>query len=313
MKKYFKTTTLASLTVLLLATGCTKNYNYWTDNPDGENNRITLSSEVQFGATPRIQDEQIVNGQSLSLFVTRAGSVAEGDQLYQNNRITANGAGGFTYRIPMYYPADGGDVAFYAVHPYDATASLETPHSFTVQTDQTILNSYLNSDLLFGVDTNVSPQVNAVPLTFYHKLSKIDFIITTSDPAIDLSALTSISVLGTMPQTTIDVQNGDITAATGSVTNVVAYGDAQNTGNPVNRVTGYTAIIIPQTVSGPAQLFQLNIGGTLRYYTHPTDYEFKSGNKYIVTMDVTDSSITIQSQIEDWLDGGSIGGPAGPQ
>lgn len=316
MKNVIKSVVFGTLAVATTLTSCTKNYNYY-DCPEGggEQNRITLSSEVQFGVTPRLQDEQIVDGQSLTLFVTRTGSVAEENQLYKNNRITANGIGGFTYRIPMFYPSDGTAVDFYAIHPYSADATLENVISFNIQTDQSIEANYLNSDLLFGLRTNSNPQVSAVPLTFYHKLSKLNFIVNTGDASIDLNNLSEISVLGTLPQTTINVQNGNITGATGTAAPVMAYGEANVTGAIGNQqATGFTAIIVPQTISEASNLFTLNIGGSLYNFTSATSYTFETGKKYTVTIDLTTLVIDLSgSQIENWADGGSIGGPAGPQ
>jgi len=313
-KRYLYPTAFAIFTVVsMFFMGCTKKYYYDCPEEGQGENRITLSSEVQFGKTPRLQDEQIIDGQSLSLFVTKTGSTSEADVLYENNRITANGEGGFTYRIPMYYPSDGTNVDFYSVHPYYASASLSSSHPFQVQTDQTSQINYLNSDLLFGTETNVGRQENAVPLTFFHKLAKVDFTVTTNDPAIDLASLNTISVLNTLPQTSINVQNGAISDATGSTVPVISYSEPVATGNPVSKIVGYTAIIIPQTVTGEERLFELVLGEESRFYSHPVDYEFKSGFKYNITLDITNGGITIKSQIENWEEGGSIGGPVGPQ
>lgn len=315
MKKNSKIAVFGLLAVAaILISGCTKNYYYDCPGVGGDQSLITLSSEVQFGATPRLQDEQIVSGQSLSLFVTRAGSLADEDRLYLNNRITANGMGGFSYRIPMYYPSDGASVDFYAIHPYAADATFENPVTFSVQTDQTLEVNYLNSDLLFGARLNVTPQVNAIPLTFYHKLSKLNFIVTTADASIDLNGLTEITVLGTLPQTTINVQNGNITPATGTANSIQAYGDAQLTGGLGNQtVTGYTAIVVPQTAAAAQQLFGLMIDGKMRYYTPVSNIAFAPGTQYTVTLDITDAGISLESQIENWTNGGSISGPAGPK
>jgi len=226
MEKNFTKEAFLYIAILtMVVTGCTKNY--YIDCPEGseDENRITLSSEVYFGQTPRIQDEQIVNGQSLSLFVISAGSINTEELFYQNNRITANGMGGFTYRIPMFYPYDGTNVDFYAVHPYYADADLNTAHTHAIQTNQTTLTNYLLSDLLYGTRTNVIPQTNAVTLTFYHKLSKLDFIVTANDPDIDLTQLTGISVLSALPETSIKLSDGIITPATGIAVPIAAYND----------------------------------------------------------------------------------------
>lgn len=313
MNKHLKQTAILSFVLFAgLAAGCTKNY---YEYPEGGGNQrsITLSSEVQFGTTPRLQDEQIVSGQSLSLFVTRTGSVEEGSQLYQNNRITANGMGGFIYRVPMFYPSDGTNIDFYAIHPYYDSAILGTPHNFTIQTNQSSQVNYLNSDLLFGTETDIPAQTNAVPLIFNHKLSKLDFIVTTSDQSINLDLLTTISVLQTLSSTTVNTQTGVLTTATGVRENIITYSDPQATGTPTNRVTGYTAIVVPQIMPGGQQLFEVIIDGIPRFYTHPIDYTFESGKKYNITLDISSTGITIQSQIANWEGGGSISGPAGPQ
>ena len=311
LKKIMNTTAYSLImTAVLWASACTKD----NCSKNGAGGSITLSSEVQFGAQPRLQDVQIFNGQSLSLFVTRTGSIADADQLYINNRITADGAGGFAYRIPMFYPSDGRAVDFYAIHPYSASTTLASPLAFSVQTDQTLQANYLNSDLLFGGRANVTPQTAAVPLTFYHRLSKLDFIVTTRSTSIDLGKLTAITVLGTLPQTTINTRTGDITAAAGTAATIRAYGNAVVSGTSGNQtVTGYTAIIVPQTVPGAQQFIGLMIDGQMKYHTPVTSLSFSEGTKYAVTLDVSDTGITLTSQIEDWTDGGSIGGPAGPR
>ena len=70
---------------------------------------------------------------------------------------------------------------------------------------------------------------------------------------------------------------------------------------------------MPEQVGGAQRLFELMIGGTPRYCTPTEPLNFISGYKYTVELDVTDAGITLQTQINPWEDGGSIGGPAGPQ
>ncbi len=314
LKKIVNTTASSILAAAVLSTpACTKYYYYYCDEGGGQN-RIALSSVVEFAAGQRLQDNQIFAGQSLSLFVTRTGSVTDANQLYINNQITSDGAGGFSYRIPMYYPSDGSAVDFYAVHPYASAATLGSPLTFSVQTDQRLQANYLISDLLFGGRDDVSPEAAAIELTFFHRLTKLDFIVTTSSPSIDLSKLTDINVLGTLPQTTIDVETGDITAAAGTAATIRAYADATVAGSVGSQtVTGYTAIIVPQTVPAAQSFIELTIDGQMKYYTPVDPLTFLPGTKYAVTLDVSDTGVTLTSRIEDWTDGGSIGGPAGPR
>ncbi len=299
------------LLALLGASACTKSN--CGDDDCTQQNAITLSSEVRFGSPQRLQDHQIINGEALSLFVTRSGSVTTADQLYSDTRITANGTGGFTYSVPMFYPADGTAVDFYAVHPYSEAALLSSPLSFAIQPDQSIEANYLKSDLLYGNKTNVAPQTGAIPLTFYHRLAKLDFVITSRSATIDLNQLTAIIVMDVLPETTIDIRTGRRTVATGSPTTVRAYAKPVVSGEVGNQTaTGFTAIVVPQTVSGGKALFGLEVGGRMMYHTPTDDVGFASGNKYTITLDVAENSITESSQITDWTDGGTVGGVAGP-
>ncbi len=314
MKKIVDTTVYGILVAAAIwSSACTRNY-YYCPGVDGTGKAIMLSSEVQFGAEPRLQDNQIFNGQSLSLFVTRTGSRDTPDWLYANNRITANGTGGFTYRTPMFFPSDGTAVDLYAVHPYGATTSLATPLTFAVQADQTQQGNYLGSDLLLGARTNVAPQSDAIPLTFRHKLSKLDFVITTGSTTIDLNRLTGINVLNSLPETTLRIDNGEISAATGTPSTIRAYGVANVTGGLGSQsATGFTAIVVPQTATGAQPLFELIIDGRSRFHTPAAPVSFAAGTKYTVTLDVSVNGVSLTSRIEDWTDGGTIGGPAGPQ
>ena len=313
LKKIVRTAAyVVSAAAILSVSACTKYYYYYC--AEGEQNRISLSSAVQFASGQRLQDNQIFNGQTLSLFVTRTGSVSDLGLIYTNNQITSNGTGGFTYRVPMYYPSDGTAVDFFAVHPFEPTATLASPLEFVIQTDQTVQGNYLHADLLFGTRVNVTPQTTAIPLTFYHKFAKLNFVITTRSTAVDLSRLTAVSVLGSLPRTTIDIRSGNITAASGTAATIRAYGTPVVSGTSGNQtVTGFTAIVVPQTAPAAQQLFGLMIDGQTRYFTPSDNVQFLSGNKYTVNLEVAETGITMSSQIEDWTDGGTIGGVAGPR
>ena len=307
----------ATIALVLGTAACTKNYVYCpgtgTGNTPAAGSAITLSSEVRFGQMQRLQDHQIINGETLSLFGTRTGSVTIDNQLYSDTRITANGTGGFTYSVPMYFPTDGTAIDFYAVHPYSEAATLSSPLLFAIQPDQSIETNYLKSDLLYGSKTNVAPQTGAIPLTFYHRLAKLDFVITSRSTTIDLNQLSMITVMDVLPETTLDIRTGRRTVASGTPTTLRAYGRPIVSGEIGNQTaTGFTAIVVPQTVSGGRRLFGLEVGGRMMYHTPTDDVGFASGNKYSITLDVADTGITETSQITDWTDGGTVGGIAGP-
>lgn len=128
-----------------------------------ESRRIILSSYVTMGVEPRLQDEQIEKGQDLSLFITPYNTI--GEVIYDNEQIIANGDGGFAGR-DMYFPIDGRNVDFYAIHPYSLEANLIDPVDFTIETDQRSEKNYLNSDLLFA-NRQISHVVTTLSLWFF--------------------------------------------------------------------------------------------------------------------------------------------------
>lgn len=303
MKIRTKTTVLLFLAILGLASCGDKNY-YIEPNLQ----QIILSSRVTMAVEPRLQDLQIESGQALSLFITPNATTTE--MLYPNVNIIANGLGGFSGET-MYYPVDGRNIDLYAIHPYSAMASLASNISFQVQADQSDKTNYLNSDLLHATQSNQPRSSSAISMVFDHKLSKVDFTITTTD-GVDLGTLNTVEVLNTLPSTTVNVINGDITAASGNATAVKAYGVA---GSPTVRasVSDIHAIVVPQTIPAGTQLFRFVIGQQAYVYTTTESFTFVGGSQHAVTLTLSAGQISLESSISPWENGASIGGGVTPE
>lgn len=305
MKVILKPTLFLLVAVLTLA-GCEKNY---YENGDQQSRRIIFSSRVTLEAQPRLQDLQIESGQELSLYITPNGNT--GELLYNNVNIIANGSGGFTGET-MYYPVDGRNIDLYAIHPYSATASLNTPIAFSISANQVNMKNYLNSDLLHATRINQPRTSDTVSLVFSHRLSKIDFTIESNDTGLNLSTLNTVQVLNTLPSTTINVVNGAITSATGEPVTINAYGVY---GTPEVRasVSDIHAIVVPQTIPAGTQLFRVIIGQQAYVYTTTEQIIFQGGYQYNNKLTISAGQITLESSINPWEDGGSIGGGATPE
>lgn len=280
--------------------------NYY--NEDSKLQQITLSSHVTMEVQPRLQDLQIENGQSLSLFITPNETTSE--VIYPNVNIIANGLGGFSGET-MYYPIDGRNIDLYAIHPYSETASLTTPVDFSVLANQADKTNFLNSDLLYAIRTNQPRTPSPVSLVFSHKLSKVDITIETND-GLDLSTLNTVAVLNTLPSTTIDMLNGNITAASGTAATIRAYGVA---GSPETRVSvsDIHAIVVPQTIPSGTPLFRFNIGQQAYVYTTTAAFTFVGGSQHKVKLTLSAGEISLESTIEPWEEGASIGGGVTPE
>lgn len=299
---------LFSIAAAMIFGSCSSDDN----NNNNRKQRIILSSQVTLNNLQR-DVEMIRANQSLSLFVTPESIPAE--VLYSNVRLTADGAGGFTYGEEMFYPLDGRNVDFYAIHPYIPGSILGAVQSFNVSDQQQIESNYLNSDLLHATRTGVARTSEAVSLTFSHKLSKIDFIIRSTN-GLDLSALNNVEILNSYPLTTVSPISGEITPAAGTPVNIRAYGASGFTG-PTTEVRGITAIVVPQTLVAGNQLFRITVGNLPYIYTRPANeanIDLAEGFRYTMTLTLTPAGITLTSTVNPWEDGGSIGnGTAEPQ
>lgn len=303
MKRIILYTFFLSLASIALVSCGDKNYYY-----ENSSKEIKLSSRVTMEPTPRLQDLQIENGQSLSLFITRNNELNE--VLYSNVNIIANGQGGFAAET-MYYPIDGSSIDLYAVHPYSSTASLTQPVNFSIDADQRDKTNYLNSDLLYATRLNQPRTSEAVSMVFSHKLAKVDFTIENND-GLDLGAINTVAVQNTLTSTTIDMVSGEITPATGSTEIISSYGVI---GSPESRasVTDIHAIVIPQTIPSGTQLFRITIGQQSYVYTTTQPFTFVSGYQHAVKLTISAGQVSLESSILPWEDGASIGGGVTPE
>lgn len=273
-----------------------------------ESRRIILSSHVMMGAEPRLQDDQIESGQKLSLFITPYNTTSE--ILYPNIEIIANGTGGFVGQS-MYFPIDGRNIDFYAIHPFKSGASLTNPVNFSIETDQSSEDRYLNSDLLFATRVNRSRNDNPISMIFSHKMSKLDITIENND-GLDLGTLSSFTVSNILPSTTITINDGNITEATGAPVSINAYGVTPALETRAS-VSGIHAIIVPQTIPALRELFRFTVGQQTYVYTTTEEFTFLGGNKHAVKLTISAGEISITSSITPWISGGSIGGGVTPE
>lgn len=305
MKTIFKTTLLLSLATFTFI-GCNDDDN---NCDDLESRRILLSSEVAMAVEPRLQDQHIADGQRLSLFVTPTGVTNQ--LLYSNVNVISDGTGALASNTIMYYPIEGTHIDFYGVHPYNANAVLTDSLDFSVQQDQSVLKNYYESDLLHATHFDQARTTSAVRLNFAHRLSKLEFVVKNTD-GLNLSQLSSVTILNTRPSTTINIINGGTGTARGVAPEIITYGlpAPANAGTSVDNIHG---IIVPQVVPANTQLFRITVGAQSYIYTTTTDFAFLAGNRHVVTLTIAAGQVSLEATITPWITGGSIGGGVVPE
>ena len=221
---------------------------------------------------------------------------------------TTGESNALTPAAPQFWPQDGNGLFIFGVYPASAvtssTAYNATGISFSVAADQSAEAGYKASDLMTGLPTagNPRPRTSSdVPMTFTHLLTKIDVNLTAGngfeDDDMDDAV---ISILGTKPTTTFDVQSTTVGTASGTAADIVAGTGAAK-----------SAIIVPQAIAANASFLKVTVGGGDYIYKLPAATTFDAQTKYVFNITVNKTGLVLTTtQITAWEDGGAANGSA---
>lgn len=278
--------------------------------------RLSTGIEVQSRAAFTEADTQIATGQTVAVWVDQ---VATGTpQLYGKNTLTSDGKGGLSGGTKMFFPMNGNNVDIYALHTNATWTGTDYPTAtmtHTVNADQQTLANYAASDLLYATAKNVTKTGSAVPLTFYHLLSKLQVAIVPTD-GLTASDIKSVTIGGVkcLANLTLDkavAPNAATITAGGSASSITVGKDISKDFTSAN-VKYNDAIIVPQTIATETTFLTVTLSdGTNLIYRLTADAIFASGKKYSLHMTVSSSSIKLSTSVSDWQPGDLITGSDG--
>lgn len=301
----------------MILAGCSNDENEAIDNWNGE---IRLSSGLAVQQVTRSietdkQSTQIAEGNHVGFFINEDAVGSPTTTYTQNLKYTANGKGGFD-GTTVYYPQSGEGVNIYAYAPWKDGLALDDSYSFTVKDDQSGVDAYIASDLLWGqpmrkdgeatyITANpVARTQAAVPVTFTHLLSKIEVTLQVGDGlTVDDFKGATLTILNTKPTTNLTLKNGNISTAYGDPTDIIAAYYSQEAAPDALTAA---AIVVPQTITKGIKFMKLHLatGGDF-YYTLPgdesdVDLALESGEIYKYNITVNLTGLTVTSTIKDW-------------
>ena len=185
-----------------------------------------------------------------------------------------------------YYPINGSGVDIRAIYPVGYSSA----SSFTVEQTQTDDNSYTKSDLMFASASVDVAQTAAVPLTFYHKMTKICVNLTATGD-VDLAG-SIVKLLDLRTTVNFDPYTGAVGEATGNKKTMTIS---------ENGIEDCAAVIVPQVFPG-GYLIEVRLANNdILNYRSVQTIPFESGKKYIYNIEVTESGIKVASKVEPWL------------
>ena len=277
--------------------------------------RLTSGIELQSKAAYPQTDIQLAEGEPVYVWVDR--NIAGYPELY-GQPMVADGAGNLAGEYKMYFPMNGDNVNIYALHTNAYFPDSDFPtatFTHSVQTVQTTLEQYVDSDLLYARSKDIAKTENAVPLRFYHQLSKLQVAIVAKD-GIQQPDIAEVTVNGTKVLANVtlskDMSANGLTVMPAGPVSAISIGMDLSADFSDGNVIYNDVIVVPQTITSGTVFLGITLkGGTNITYKLDSDVTFESGKKYILQMTVDLKSIELNTVVSDWLDGDPIIGNNG--
>ena len=180
--------------------------------------------------------------------------------------------------------------------------------SFSVQPNQSAVDDYKNSDLMWASVYNQAKTTNDVNLQFAHKMSKIVISVTGTE-GVTIKSIRLINTVREIALSNISASTralGALAAATSANNSIVLATSDNNDGE--EELSG-AALFPPQTISGDFIEVVTNYGTTL---FSTTDKTFVGSTEYTANLVITRQIIGMTAAITDWTaDNGTIAVPPG--
>ena len=312
--------TMAAATMILA--GCSNDENEVADNWNGE---IRLTSGVTVQTRSNTQATQIQEGETVYVWADKASSTADYIKAW---KLTAGSSNDFT-GTSQYYPTDGSNLDFYALHGnFASNAFTENTTEFpataivhSVEADQSGTEAYTKSDLLYAVQKNVPRSSNAVELSFYHMLSKVEVALKSGNGKPNLTGA-AVTIVGTKLKADFTPDKSatmtDQSARAGMITIPGDNNDAApikirtvTTDNlDTNSEYGEAVVLPKQTISQNTPFIQVTLANKAVFSYKIPDaggLTLESGKKYTYKITVNQTGLTVTSKIENWTSEEKVG------
>lgn len=272
------------------------------------NNEIILKSTIETSRS-NTQATQLLKDRTVRVWLT-----SEGNEYINDWKLTADGNGGFSGE-KKYFPENINILKGYAVHtnaPIEDGASLPETIIHSVATDQTNIENFINSDLLYSVNSSISTDEIHNKMNFYHMLSKMNIkLIPGSECTAEELKNAKISILNVKTQGTLRLDKSleNIADQEKRNTLISATGDVGSISATGNTDVYSEVAIVPQDIATGTELVNVTVGDMTYVYKVEKDKDgkFESGYQYTyeftINKGIDKMEVSIdKSQITDWTE-----------
>lgn len=213
--------------------------------------------------------------------------IDRGTERYKENAPLIYDGSTFSAAELVWY-ANQDEATLAAYYPYDPSGF---PTEWSIATDQTL--GYEESDLLGALRMGVRPTEQAVQMTFRHLMTRLQVEVQHEETM----RVASVSLGGVIPTATLDWAQLTATPKSGVAASEVTLKAA---------TACYEAILVPQSAT-----FELVVTtDENKRYTKQVEAELLGGKSYKVHAKIENERLVLllSGEIDDWEDGGEIGG-----
>lgn len=291
---------IVAATCILLSCGKNPQSNTPCGETPGEKTPTETLIPINISVSPytKATDSAYESGDKVGLYVVNSGTAFSNSGNHADNIAFTFTGSTWDGASDLYWKDQTTAASFYCYYPYISSISNVKEIPFTVKTDQSTIEGYKASELLWGAKSNVSPTSDVVDITTTHRMSNILVYVL---PGNGYTAETikqegvQVTINNLKVNATMDAENGTVTAI-GNAADIIPYPEGDH----------FRALVPPQALDNQT-LISLKVGGYS--FSIKETIAFKSNTQHKVNLTVNKISEGINIGIGDWeVDNTDYGG-----
>lgn len=250
---------------------------------------ITLSTDIWTKAT----DSGYESGDKVGIYTVNnvngaAGTLADSGNHLDNTKFTFDGSA-WNPDTPVYWKDETTPADFYCYYPYMQAVGDVTAVPFSVKADQSTLENYKASELLWGKKEGAKPSTDPVNISTRHAMSNLLIYVKPGTGYTEETLAAegiSVKVTGLKTSAKLNLATGVVTAEGASADMI-----------PYKENSYWRALVVPQDVVG-TELIKVTVGD--REYTLVQTVSFQSNKQHKCTVVIKRIGEGVNIGIEGW-------------